>query len=113
MPAVLKRGGKLETIAASNPPMGLGSASKDCKPVERKLEDGDFLIFYTDGILEAYKNNDFREMDFYHLLEGIQTNNPQILADRILQRSLQLCGEEPPDDMTVVAVKVRTTDKNR
>lgn len=76
-------------------------------PVEGKPETmaaGDFVIMFSDGILEAFSpDGGLSELQKY--LGKIDTVNAQQMADAILQEALSL-SKENHDDMLVLVTKV-------
>ncbi|SDJ83965.1 stage II sporulation protein E [Natronincola ferrireducens] len=102
-PSYIKRNQtKIQTIKASTLPIGILKDIEFNEDVKR-IEDGDFIIMVSDGILEANKEDEQWLVSF---LATIETRNPQDLADKILQRALQLSENKAQDDMTVLVTKV-------
>lgn len=107
--SAIKRRGKVETVVVSSVPIGLVSDLGDapaCSVVDRFLEPEDEIIMFTDGVLEAFKSKGHSDADFFNFIEGLQTVNPQTLADAILNIALSACGGNPKDDMTVLCSRV-------
>ena len=52
--------------------------------LSRKLWDNDRIIMVSDGILEALPGED-KEQTFCEFLNGLDVQNPQDMADEILQ----------------------------
>lgn len=74
----------------------------------RPLERGDFLVFYTDGLVECEDaaGHPFGERSLRHVLAG-EHGNARELHDRILERAFQHFGDSPrKDDITLVVVRV-------
>lgn len=59
------------------------------------------LILVTDGVSDCFEGDELAQ--FINDLKGL---NPKNVASDILGRALQLCGENPKDDMTVVAFRL-------
>jgi serine phosphatase RsbU (regulator of sigma subunit) len=76
---------------------------------EQELQEGDIVIFYTDGIIEA--ENEVEEMYGAERLEKVVTHIvPTMTAEGIIETILQDVADfvgtaEQYDDMTVVVVK--------
>ena len=83
------------------------SAAVNPQPA-RKLESGDSLLLYTDGLTESFNNDG----DFFgeeRLLEAIQSNECSSASDLmdVVERSLlNFVQDVPPaDDLTMVALR--------
>jgi len=68
----------------------------------RILGNNDMLILFTDGVLDAFKD----EILLRNYIEMCNTTNPQTLADAILNEALKLNSYAPEDDMTVMVAKL-------
>lgn len=101
---ILKRGEELRRLYSDTLPVGV-ITDLQVAAQEMQLQDDDYLIMITDGILDALP---VAEQDF--LLEGIirgsHTNNPKELAEHILQQVLEWRGGEPQDDMLVLVTGI-------
>lgn len=96
----LKRGEWLECVAAETLPIGM-MQKVDYDSLTKKLYDGDYIIMMSDGVLDAVPEQERRE--FLHRVIGEDIEkNPQVIAGRILNASLQCQNYEPQDDMTVL-----------
>lgn len=98
----IKRKEKVEKISSATLPVGVLSDIEILKE-ERKLQDGDFVIMVTDGVLDAIPAGQEESM-LGALIGGSSICNPGELAHHILEQVLELSGEMPADDMTVIAV---------
>ncbi len=101
---VLKRGDEIRRLYSDTLPVGVITDLKIAMQ-DMQLQNGDFLIMITDGILDALP---VMEQDF--LLDGIirgsHTGNPTELAHHILQQVLEWQGGEPKDDMLVMVTGI-------
>ncbi|AOY75518.1 stage II sporulation protein E [Clostridium formicaceticum] len=93
----------VETIHSSTLPIGI---LKDIQYNEnvQKIEDGDFIVMVSDGILEVSKEEGEQWLEDF--LASTETRNPQDLADKILEKALNLNNNKVRDDMTVLVTKV-------
>lgn len=66
------------------------------------LGKGDMIVLFSDGITDAFKDID--ELSNY--INNIDSLNPQVIADKILSRAIELDGGLPADDMTILVVKL-------
>ena len=74
----------------------------DIETHEVQFDNGDFVVMVTDGVLE-YLHVPDPEETMQEIIESIQTNNPGILAKRVMERVLLFTGGHAKDDMTVLA----------
>lgn len=105
-PSIIKRNDRVETVVISSPPVGLMRNISEFTPVERKLENGDFVILMSDGIGEAYRRANMQDTDLYSFIENLSTKNPQEFAEKIMKRAMDLSDDKPQDDMMVLVTKV-------
>ena len=105
----LRADGRVEWLTHGGLLLGI---FEDARPSESslRLEAGDRLVLYTDGITEAAN----REQEFFgedRLAEALAATpadaEAQELVEAVLRSVHEFCaGEEPGDDMTVVAVRM-------
>lgn len=102
----IKRDSKdIDLISSSSLPVGILSEIKpDRKSV--KIKNDDYIIMVSDGILDAGKNNDLGDNWLIYFLQKIETTNPKEIANKILDRAIQLQSGNVEDDMTVLVTKV-------
>ncbi len=67
-----------------------------------QLEDGDVLLFVTDGISDAFDSSG----EIIDYLRSVPAKNPQTLADGVLSQAIALSGGKKADDMTALAVRI-------
>lgn len=96
----IKRGDEVECISSSSLPVGV-ETQIDIETKEVELKNGDFVVMVTDGVLE-YLHVPKPEETMIEMIESIQTNNPGILAKRIMERVMLFTGGKVQDDMTVL-----------
>jgi sigma-B regulation protein RsbU (phosphoserine phosphatase) len=107
---IIKRGKKAWELKASGLPLGLvDSAEYDELTID--LEDGDFVIFYSDGVIEA--ENEAEEMyQTERLVEAVQQADSCISAQGmvtwIVSDVRAFVGDaEPSDDITIVVIRCK------
>ncbi len=99
----IKRGrGGVENITASTLPIGILKNIEFNEEIQ-SIEDGDFIILLSDGIIEANKEGGDWLPTY---LATLDTRNPQDLADKILHQALKYTNNQPKDDMTVLVTKI-------
>ena len=95
----------VDFISSSSLPVGILSEIK----LDRhnyKLNDGDYIIMVSDGIIDAGKNNDIGENWLIYFLKKLNTYDPKEMIDKIIDRALELQLDKIEDDMTVMVTKV-------
>lgn len=100
----IKRGNWVECLRATSLPMGATNLV-DIETITKKLYNGDFVIMVSDGIVESLDAED-KEEAMGRLIMDIDTVNPKKMADMILDKALELSGEIPQDDMTVITIGI-------
>lgn len=103
-PSYIKHNRKVQIIKANSLPTGVIEKG-NIQTLDYDLNSGDILLMCTDGILDAnieYKN---KELWLKYLLEDIETNNTQKIADLILNEAIDNNFGVIKDDMSVVVCK--------
>ncbi|MBU6446870.1 MAG: PP2C family protein-serine/threonine phosphatase [Verrucomicrobia bacterium] len=107
-PALLARGAQLEELWTEGIALG---ASKMDQIATRKitLKQGDFLVLYTDGIVEAHNpaHQLYGKQRLHERLMIKQKASAQQIADQILE-DVQLFTQGAPqhDDITLIVIKI-------
>lgn len=96
----IKREGEVTCITSESLPVG-ARAQIETEAQEVELKNGDFVVMVTDGVLE-YLHVPKPEETMQEVISSIQTNNPGILAKRIMERVMLFTGGAAQDDMTVL-----------
>jgi stage II sporulation protein E len=97
----IRHDGEVRILSSSNLPVG-AEAAVEIQQQEEQLENGDFIVMVTDGVLE-YLHVQRPEETMREMIESIETNNPGILSKRIMERVMLFTGGKAKDDMTVLA----------
>lgn len=97
----IKRENEVECISSSSLPVGV-ETQIEIETSEVGLNNGNFVVMVTDGVLE-YLHVPKPEETMQEIIESIETNNPGILAKRIMERVMLFTGGKAQDDMTVIA----------
>lgn len=74
---------------------------------DKDLNQGDILVMCSDGIIESSEEYTNKELWLKFLLEEIEIEDPQKIADIILQEAIDNNYGIPKDDMTVIVAKVK------
>ena len=98
---VILRRGKVKVLESSSLPMGILDTLRPTVAKE-KLEDGDMLVFMSDGITSAFSSTP----ELVEFLQSFRPLNPQNLADKLLEGALARTGGTAEDDMTVLCTRL-------
>lgn len=96
--------GEVEQLALGNLPLGIFPRI-DVTPLCRKLEDGDYLIMVSDGVVDAFEKEDY-ENRISEIIAGIEDSNPGDIAERLLRIALRASGGRVHDDMTIGVIGI-------
>jgi predicted ester cyclase len=106
LPYLHRRGGDCEELRASGMPLGLMSGmSYEEKEIE--LDDGEGVLFYTDGLVEAHDPED-EMFGFPRLRELVAEHGEErSLEEALLEELYSFVGEgwEQEDDITLLTLR--------
>ena len=100
----LKREHAVEQIESPSLPMGIFPIESP-EVIRGKVQDGDYIVMMTDGVLDALGQNRYEET-MRQIIESVKEQNPKEIARRILQFVLHLSGGHIQDDMTVIVLGI-------
>lgn len=104
-PSFVKRGNEIIKIEAGNLPMGI-IHEVDIDIVSDQLLSGDILIMISDGVFDGPKHVENTELWLKRTLKEIETEDPQEIADLLLEEVIRTKSGEIDDDMTVLVSKI-------
>ncbi|CQR47458.1 Stage II sporulation protein E [Paraliobacillus sp. PM-2] len=104
-PSFVKQGSQIRKVQASNLPIGI-IQDVDVEVVHDQLKDGDILIMASDGIFDGPKHIENMDVWFKRKLKELETDNPQDIADILLEEVIRATEGAIVDDMTIVVSKV-------
>lgn len=102
-PGFIKRGKEIITIEAGNLPVGILD-SLELEVEERQLNAGDFLIMVTDGLYNGTTLPIYKWLP--PLLREINTEDPQEIAEIIIDHATTRCKGIKRDDCTVLVARL-------
>lgn len=105
-PSFIKRGNKVIKIQASNLPMGI-IQEFDVDVVSEQLKAGDLLIMMSDGVFEGPKHVENYDLWMKRKVQELQTDDPQEVADLIMEEVIRSRSGMIEDDMTVTVAKIK------
>lgn len=100
----IKKKNSVEHLSSTSLPIGVMNHI-EIDSVKRQLEDGDFVIMVTDGVLDALPVGE-QDILLETIIQGSEIANPKEMAHHVLEQVLAWTGKEPADDMTVMAVGI-------
>ncbi len=104
-PGFIRRGSQVHAIIGSNIPIGI-LQDIEVQSIEEQLQDGDILILMSDGVYDAPRQLYDKEEWLKKQVERIEIDNPQEIADMLLETAIRMNHGEILDDMTVVVAKI-------
>ncbi|WP_174615353.1 stage II sporulation protein E [Virgibacillus ihumii] len=104
-PSFIKRGNEMIKVEASNLPMGI-IQEFDVDIVGEQLMNEDILIMMSDGIFDGPKHIENTDVWIKRKIREMKTDDPQEIADLLLEEVVRTRSGEIEDDMTVVAAKI-------
>lgn len=98
---LIKRDGNIEIVEGGALPIG---ALDNISPATKKttISTKDLIIMVTDGITDAFVSQE----NIIEYVSKLASNNPQILAESILNEALRLNDMTAKDDMTVLVSRM-------
>lgn len=93
---IVRREG-VETLSCSLPPVGILDTIRPLTS-RSQLYDGDMLVMMSDGVFDALESKGVMQV-----IDSMDTVNPQMLADGLLERALSRGAE---DDCTVLVLRM-------
>ncbi len=104
-PTYIKKNRNVSLIKSNSLPTGIMNDIK-VDIYDKDLENGDIIVMCSDGILDSSIEYANRDLWLKYLLEDIQTDVPERIANIILKEAIDNCVGKPKDDMSVMVVKV-------
>lgn len=96
----IKHSDHVECVESCSLPVG-AACHLEMKKTTKQLEDGEFLVMVSDGVLEYLQAKD-PQADMCALLQVIEYHHPGQIADAILNAVLDQTGGIVKDDMTIL-----------
>lgn len=112
-PVVIRRDGSLERLSVGGVMLGMFPDDmihqvSSYKQETNKLDSGDIVLFYTDGVTETFNTNNelFGEKRLEHLVRQIHCQNAKEICSKIHSTVLDFQGEAQQfDDLTLMVLK--------
>ena len=100
----IKRGSEVECIDECSLPAG-ADVRMEVESTKRQLQNGDFLVMVTDGVIEYLHVRNPKE-NLADIISMIKTDNAGVLAESILEQVMFRTGGYAMDDMTVLVTGI-------
>ncbi len=100
----VKREGWIETIESDALPVGMLQEARP-EGATKKLYHGDLVVMVTDGVMDCFPDED-KEFYMENLLMNVTSNNPQEVANSVMNHALEKCRQRVTDDMSVMVAGI-------
>ncbi|WP_181351170.1 stage II sporulation protein E [Thalassobacillus sp. CUG 92003] len=104
-PSFIKRGSKILTVESGNLPMGI-IQDVDVDMISEQLKSGDLLIMMSDGMMEGPKHVENVELWLKRKIREINSEDPQTIADVLLEEVIRSQSGGIVDDITVLVARI-------
>jgi len=107
-PIIKRKNGVIEVLPAGGTALGLVEI-KEPIPQRLKLESGDIILFYTDGITEAHNAafEEFTEERIVSFLQKESGGTAKEIADRLITELHAFVGNVPQhDDISLIVMRM-------
>lgn len=104
-PSFIKRGREVIPITANNLPIGI-IQDIDVDFVTMQLQPGDTLVMMSDGIYDAPGHAVNKELWMKRIIGELKTDDPQEMADALLETVVRYHEGAIVDDMTVLVTRI-------
>lgn len=104
-PTYIKQNGKVQIIKALSLPAGI-IENISLVVYDKDIEDNDIIVMCSDGIMESNTEYQNRELWVRDILESIETDNVQKIADIITKEAIDNGYGRIQDDMTIIVAKI-------
>ena len=94
----------MEHLSSTSLPIGVVQKI-EIDSVIRQLEDGDFIVMITDGVMDALPVGE-QDVLLETIIQGTTMDNPKEMAHHILRQVLNWTGKPPQDDMSVLVIGI-------
>lgn len=105
-PLLLRRDGTLEELEGGRGPLVGSFPDAQYQEATLRLQPGDLLLMYTDGVTEVRRHDVERgERELRTTLAALVGRPAREVVDAVQRRAVELLGGRPRDDMALLAVR--------
>lgn len=104
-PTYVKRGKDVQLLKSMTLPTGILN-DVDLVVYDYDLQDGDILVMCTDGVIDSNKEYVNKQLWLKYLLEDIEVNDAQKIADIIIREAIDNDYGNQKDDMSVIVARI-------
>lgn len=105
-PSFIKRGSRVMMMDGGNLPIGM-ITDLDVEVTTKQLKSGDLLIMMSDGLFDVGRQIENKEIWLRRKIRELETDDPQEVADLLLEEVIRTGGGRIDDDMTVIVARIR------
>lgn len=102
-PSFIRHDGRVQMVKNASLPVGM-LQTVDKSVYTTHLAPGDMVIMASDGLLDVDSEQDVEWL--ISLIEENKTNDPQEMAEFLLERAVGICGGRVRDDITVLTAAI-------
>lgn len=97
----VKNNNEIQVINSGSLPLGV---LEEMNPLitRKALLANDFILMCSDGLIDAYPDKETLGAVF----SQCKQNNPQLIADYLLEKALEYCNNSAKDDMTAIVARI-------
>ena len=104
-PTFIKKKNGVKMINSQSLPVGM-LKDVDFQVCEEYLEDGDFIIMMSDGVLDSNEEVIDKEEWMMEVIKNIKSINPQTISKEIIEEAKRKYKDYIKDDTTVLVTKI-------
>ncbi|NIK80096.1 stage II sporulation protein E [Paenibacillus castaneae] len=104
-PSFIKRGNEVIPVTANNLPIGI-LQDIDVDFISMQMHSGDTLVMMSDGIYDAPGHAVNKELWMKRMISELATDDPQEMADALLEKVVRYHDGDIVDDMTVLVARI-------
>lgn len=104
-PTYIKKNRNVSIVKSTSLPTGIMS-NINIDTYDKDINDGDIIIMCSDGIIDSNAEYANRDLWLKYLLEDIQTDSSEKIADIILREAIDNNVGKAKDDMSVIVIKI-------
>ena len=104
-PTYVKRNKEVQVLKSISMPTGIID-NIELIEYDKDIQKGDIIVMCSDGIIESNSDYQNKELWLKYLLEEINTDDVQKIADIVISEAIDNDFGKEKDDMTVIVAKV-------